>query len=102
IRHVTTYEYESPVSLARCTLRLEPRRGGGQQLVLPHGEIRPRPSDGNVQGDFFGTLTESVVIEAAHRNLRIDSRSRVSVSRKPPARGGADRACGGCRDTARV
>ena len=32
--------------------------------------------------DFFGALTESVVIEAAHRNLRIDSRSRVSVSLK--------------------
>ena len=24
IRHVTTYSYESPVSFARCTLRLEP------------------------------------------------------------------------------
>ena len=32
--------------------------------------------------DFFGTQTESVLIETAHRNLRIDSRSRVSVSRQ--------------------
>ena len=32
--------------------------------------------------DFFGTHTESILIETAHRNLRIDSRSRVSVSRK--------------------
>jgi len=36
--------------------------------------------------DFFGTLTESVVIEAAHRNLRIDSRSRVEVDRRAPGR----------------
>jgi transglutaminase-like putative cysteine protease len=35
-----------------------------------------------VRRDFFGTHTESVLIEAAHRNLRIDSRSRVSVARK--------------------
>ena len=33
IRHVTTYAYESPVSFARCSLRLEPRSGDGQQLV---------------------------------------------------------------------
>src|SRR5207244_8700417 len=30
----------------------------------------------------FGTHTESVLIEAAHRSLRIDSRSRVSVLRQ--------------------
>lgn len=86
IRHVTTYEYESPVSFARCTLRLEPKDGNGQSLISHKVEIRPRPSERHVRRDFFGTLTESVVIDAAHRNLRIDSRSRVSVDRKPPSR----------------
>ena len=71
IRHVTTYEYENPVSFARCTLRLEPRSGGGQELISHEVEIHPRPSERNVRRDFFGTLTESVTIEAAHRNLRI-------------------------------
>ncbi|TPQ35319.1 transglutaminase [Bradyrhizobium guangdongense] len=86
IRHVTTYSYESPVSFARCTLRLEPKSGDGQELISHSVEIRPRPSDRTARRDFFGILTESVVIEVAHRNLRIDSKSRVSVSRKPPAR----------------
>jgi len=86
IRHVTTYAYESPVSYARCTLRLEPLSGHGQQLVSHHVEIRPRPAERTLRRDFFGTLTESVVIEAAHRNLRIDSRSRVEVDRKAPGR----------------
>lgn len=86
IRHVTTYEYENPVSFARCTLRLQPRSGGGQELMSHNVEIHPRPAERNVRRDFFGSLTESVTIEAAHRNLRIDSRSRVSVSRKPPSR----------------
>ncbi len=81
IRHVTTYAYESPVSFARCSLRLEPRSGDGQQLVSHSVDIRPKPSDRTVRRDFFGTHTESIVIEAAHRHLRIDSRSRVSVSR---------------------
>lgn len=86
IRHVTTYAYESPVSFARCSLRLEPRSGDGQQLLSHTVEIRPRPAERTVRHDFFGTHTESVLIEAPHRSLRIDSRSRVSVSRHAPAR----------------
>jgi transglutaminase-like putative cysteine protease len=82
IRHVTTYSYESPVSFARCSLRLEPRSGDGQQLVSHSVEIRPKPAERTVRRDFFGTHTESVLIETAHRGLRIDSRSRVSVSRQ--------------------
>jgi transglutaminase-like putative cysteine protease len=86
IRHVTTYSYESPVSFARCSLRLEPRSGDGQQLISHAVEIRPRPADRATRRDFFGTLTESILIETPHRNLRIDSRSRVSVSRRAPGR----------------
>ena len=82
IRHVTTYSYESPVSFARCSLRLEPRSGGGQQLVSHTVDIRPRPANRAIRNDFFGTPTESVLIEAPHRSLRIDSRSRVSVFRR--------------------
>ena len=86
IRHVTTYEYETPVSFARCTLRLEPRSGDGQQLISHGVEIHPRPADRHARRDFFGTLTESILIETQHRHLRIDSRSRISVSRLPPVR----------------
>jgi transglutaminase-like putative cysteine protease len=82
IRHVTTYSYESPVSFARCSLRLEPRSGGGQQLVSHTVDIRPRPTNRTIRHDFFGTPTESVLIETPHRSLRIDSRSRVSVFRR--------------------
>ena len=40
IRHVTTYAYESPVSYARCTLRLEPLSGHGQQLVFKFSQLQ--------------------------------------------------------------
>jgi transglutaminase-like putative cysteine protease len=82
IRHVTSYSYESPVSFARCSLRLQPKSGDGQELVSHSVDIRPRPAEITARRDFFGTLTESVLIEAAHRHLRIDSRSRVSVERR--------------------
>jgi transglutaminase-like putative cysteine protease len=100
IRHVTTYSYESPVSFARCSLRLEPRSGDGQQLVSHSVEIRPRPAERTVRRDFFGTHTESVLIETAHRHLRIDSRSRVSVSRQAPGRAAPSPSWESVRDVA--
>jgi transglutaminase-like putative cysteine protease len=86
IRHVTTYSYETQVSFARCSLRLVPLSGDGQELISHSVEIRPKPAERTARRDFFGTLTESVLIETAHRSLRIDSRSRVSVARRVPAR----------------
>jgi transglutaminase-like putative cysteine protease len=100
IRHVTTYAYESPVSFARCSLRLEPRTGDGQELISHSVEIRPRPASRTVRRDFFGTHTESIVIETAHRHLRIDSRSRVSVSRRAPGRTAPSPAWESVRDLA--
>ena len=100
IRHVTTYAYENPVSFARCSLRLEPRSGDGQELISHTVEIRPRPAERTARRDFFGTLTESIVIEQAHRHLRIDSRSRVAVSRKAPSREAESPAWESVRDTA--
>jgi len=82
IRHLTTYAYESPVSFARCSLRLEPKSADGQQLISHAVEVRPPPAARTARYDFFGTHTESVLIETAHRHLRIDSRSRVTVARK--------------------
>ena len=100
IRHVTTYAYESAVSFARCSLRLEPKSGDGQQLVSHSVEIRPRPAERTIRRDFFGTHTESVLIETAHRNLRIDSRSRVSLSRRAPDRAAPSPSWESVRDVA--
>jgi transglutaminase-like putative cysteine protease len=88
IRHVTTYSYESPVSFARCSLRLRPKTGDGQQLLSHQVDIRPRPTERSQRTDFFGIQTESIIIETAHRSLRIDSRSRVDVTRTAIARDG--------------
>lgn len=86
IRHVTTYAYESPVSFARCSLRLQPKTGDGQKLISHSVEIKPVPLERTRRTDFFGIHTEGIVIETAHRVLRIDAQSRVDVSRAPPVR----------------
>jgi transglutaminase-like putative cysteine protease len=100
IRHVTSYSYESPVNFARCSLRLEPRSGGGQELLSHSVDIRPRPTDRTARRDFFGTHIENILIEKPHRNLRIDSRSRVSVARNAPGRDGQSRPWESVRDLA--
>lgn len=86
IRHVTTYSYESPVSFARCSLRLEPRSDVGQQVLSHSVDIKPLPVERSERTDFFGIRTESIVIETAHRLLQIESRCRVEVSRSAPGR----------------
>jgi transglutaminase-like putative cysteine protease len=88
------------VSFARCSLRLEPRSGDGQQLVSHAVEIRPKPAERTARRDFFGTHTESVLIETAHRTLRIDSRSRVSVTRQALARNAPSPSWESVRDVA--
>jgi transglutaminase-like putative cysteine protease len=100
IRHVTTYAYENPVSFARCSLRLEPRSGDGQQLVSHTVDIRPQPAERTARRDFFGTHTESVLIETPHRTLRVDSKSRVSVFRQAPARSASSPAWESVREAA--
>ena len=100
IRHVTTYSYETQVSFARCSLRLEPLSGDGQTLISHNVEIRPRPAERTTRRDFFGTLTQSILIETAHRTLRIDSRARVSVDRHPPARDAVSLSWESVRDVA--
>src|SRR6267154_3401295 len=62
--------------------------------------IRPRPAERTVRQDFFGTHTESVLIEAPHRSLRIDSRSRVSVLRRAMDRAAPSPAWESVRDVA--
>lgn len=100
IRHVTTYSYGSQVSFARCSLRLRPLDEPGQQLISHSVEIKPRPASRLQRTDFFGTFTESIVIEAPHKLLRIDSRSRVEVDRTPPARDAASAPWDAIRDAA--
>ena len=69
-------------------------------MVSHSVDIRPRPADRTIRHDFFGTHTESVLIETPHRNLRIDSRSRVSVSRRAPGRAAPSPAWESVRDVA--
>ena len=83
IRHVTTYLYDSPVSSARCTLRLLPTDDDGQRVFDSGLEVSPNPSTISERKDFFGTRVTNVTIGTTHRELRITAMSRVEVERRP-------------------
>jgi len=63
-------------------------------------EIRPRPAERTVRHDFFGTHTESVLIEAPHRNFASIPGPRVSVSRRAMDRAAPSPAWESVRDVA--
>ena len=98
IRHVTTYSYESPVSFARCTLRLEPVSGDGQKLVTHSVEIRPRPAERTSRHDFFGIADR----EHLDRNPAPPSAHRFALAGfGVPPRAGPDRVKSGMGERAR-
>jgi len=85
VRHVTTYSYDAPVAFARCALRLLPRDDRHQRVLSADLGIKPLPAFRNERQDFFGNRVVDVSLETAHRQLRVEARSRVEVRRDEPA-----------------
>ena len=85
VRHVTTYSYDAPVAFARCALRLLPRDEKHQRVLSSRLDIKPLPVFRNEHQDFFGNRVVDVSLETAHRQLRVEARSRVEVRRDEPS-----------------
>ncbi|MGA2656421.1 MAG: transglutaminase family protein [Verrucomicrobiota bacterium] len=79
ITHATTYDYQSPVTVAHHLLRLAPRRLA-RQFRLAHGvSLEPVAASSSNHTDYFGNEVAFVIVEGAHRRLRVTARSRVAV-----------------------
>ncbi|MFI5015726.1 MAG: transglutaminase N-terminal domain-containing protein [Hyphomicrobiales bacterium] len=85
VRHVTTYTYAARVAFARCALRLLPRDERHQRVLASRLDIAPEPQTSLERRDFFGNRVVDVVLETAHRELRVEARSRVEVTRGEPS-----------------
>jgi len=81
IRHVTTYRYETPVAVTRCTLRLLPRSDPGQNVADSMLDVTPPPAGMVERSDFFGNRVVTLRIASAYRELRIAALARVTVER---------------------
>jgi len=100
IRHVTTYSYDAPVSVAACTLRLTPLDAAPQKLLKSELEITPRATRQAERVGADGMKTVVLSIETPHKELRIEARSRVEVERRLPQAPGADASWEDVRDAA--
>ena len=81
LRHRTTYRYEKPVSFARCALRVTPREGPDQALLAHELIISPHSTRQDIRVGQFGERVVTATLETPHRELTIEARSRVDVTR---------------------
>lgn len=90
LRHRTTYQYEKPVTFARCALRLSPRQGADQIVSGSRLLITPRPTRIEEHIGQFGERVVTAIIETPHTELEILASSTVEVIRPalaPPLNG---------------
>lgn len=81
VKHVTTYSYATPVTFARCNIRLTPRAGTGQEVLASAIDIEPKPAEQTSRICFFGNRVTTLTIERPHRKLVFTAKSRVDIRR---------------------
>lgn len=79
VHHLTTYDYNQPVNLARHLLHLSPRPLASQRLLSHTLAIDPPPTLWRDGVDAFGNPLTLIAIESPHRSLRIEAESEVEV-----------------------
>jgi transglutaminase-like putative cysteine protease len=79
VRHVTTYEYEDPVSVAHHVLRLTPRDLPRQKCSESRISIVPAPSSATTLIDYFGNVLTFFGLQEPHDSLTVDASSELEV-----------------------
>ncbi|MEI8043801.1 MAG: transglutaminase family protein [Verrucomicrobiota bacterium] len=79
VTHRTTYDYQSPVTIAHHLLRLAPRPMRRQFRLAHELDVAPAPASLHSHTDYFGNEVTFAIFEGSHRQLRITARSRVAV-----------------------
>jgi transglutaminase-like putative cysteine protease len=80
VDHTTRYEYSESVSVSHHTVRLSPRRLPHQDCMHHELEVTPAPAVTRTHVDYFGNAMTFFVMEGAHSDLTVRSRSRVVIS----------------------
>jgi len=82
IRHETTYRYEHPVKYSIQSLRLTPRRDGGQRALSWRISAPGRRVE---QHDAYGNITHLLTYEESHSEVSIIVQGIVDTSADAPA-----------------
>jgi len=84
VSHLTRYQYDAPVAVNVCVLRLLPHSDDGQRVLAASVEVTPRPLAIVERTDAFANRVLKLRIETQHRELTLHSRARVVVERPAP------------------
>lgn len=80
IRHITSYKYASPVSLAYNTACLVPRNTEYQSCLDHQLSISPSATALAKRKDYFGNNTINFCLEESHTTLKVTIESTVRVA----------------------
>ena len=83
ITHLTSYSYETPVSVCHNRLILAPRPDWTVQVETHRVQIRPHPTLINRREDVFGNTVHTFSLEEPHRQLVVSSTGRIEVNYDP-------------------
>ena len=82
--HKTVYHYSEPVTVSQHAARLEPLQDARQVALGFNLRVEPLPDVVSTRTDYFGNRTTVFGIRELHKELVVESSSRVSVSRFTP------------------
>jgi transglutaminase-like putative cysteine protease len=88
VRHVTRYEYGSPVDLGAHLLHLRPRSLPWQSVIAASLTATPAPARHDQGADYFGNLVDWLYLDAPHPNFEVTLDARVEVAAPKPPRAG--------------
>jgi transglutaminase-like putative cysteine protease len=80
VRHVTTYDYEDPVSVSHHILRLSPHNSLRQTCRHSQLSITPKPPNPTRHVDYFGNATTCFTLLEPHERLVIEASSELEVT----------------------
>lgn len=83
VTHVTAYEYGSPITFARCALRLTPQTGAGQVVLSAEVATEPPAATRSERICFFGNRVTMMTFDTPHTEARFIAKARVDVRRPP-------------------
>ena len=85
--HTTHYTYSAAVSVSHHLARVKPRLCPGQECLSHELHIEPAPAVVRSHYDYFGNAVDFFIVERAHTELIVQSRSVVKVlgRSRPPS-----------------
>ncbi len=80
VRHITTYDYQDPVSVSHHVVRLTPRNLAHQTVEFSAIDVKPAPPVATTtHDDYFGNPVTAFTLQEPHERLAVEAASELEV-----------------------